>query len=76
MKKIFLAFAILTSTMVFSQVGIGTNSPNQESILDIVSTTKGVLIPRVNLTSTTLDLDSTGGNPKGLLVFNTGTTLA
>ena len=49
MKKIFLAFAILTSTMVFSQVGIGTNSPNQESILDIVSTTKGVLIPRVNL---------------------------
>ena len=76
MKKIFLAFAILTSTMVFSQVGIGTNSPNQESILDIVSTTKGVLIPRVNLTSTTLDLDGTGGNPKGLLVFNTGTTLA
>ena len=78
MKKIYLAFAILASTMAFSQVGIGTNSPNQESILDIVSTTKGVLIPRVNLTSTTLDLDSsTGvGNPKGLLVFNTGTTLA
>lgn len=76
MKKIYLAFAILASTMAFSQVGIGTNTPNQESILDIVSTTKGVLIPRVNLTSTTLDLDGTGGNPKGLLVFNTGTTLA
>lgn len=75
MKKIITALSIMVSTFVFSQVGIGTNTPNNESILDIVSTTKGILIPRVDLTSTTLDLDGSNGNPEGMLVFNIGSTL-
>src|SRR5580765_4578658 len=30
--------------------GIGTTTPNASSILDIVSTTKGILIPRMTIT--------------------------
>ncbi len=58
-----------------NNVGIGTTTPNSESILDIESTNKGILIPRVNITSTTFDLDGDGTQPIGLMVFNTGTTL-
>jgi hypothetical protein len=65
----------MASTLAFSQVGIGTSNPDSESILDIVSTDKGILIPRVNLTSATQDLDGDTTQPVGLMVFNTGTTI-
>lgn len=49
MKKILLLFSIMTGTVFLkSQVGIGTASPNLKSILDISSTIKGVLLPRIN----------------------------
>ena len=35
-----------TSIFVKAQVGIGTNNPDQNSVLDIKSTDKGVLLPR------------------------------
>ena len=38
--------------MCYSQVGIGTNTPQNSSILDIKSTNKGILIPSVYLTNT------------------------
>lgn len=56
-------------------VGIGTTSPDASSSLDINATDKGVLVPRVNLTSSTMDLDGNTIQPTGLFVFNTGTTL-
>jgi hypothetical protein len=31
-------------------VGIGTSTPNQSSILDLTSTSKGILIPRMTTT--------------------------
>ena len=60
-------------------VGIGTNSPNAYAKLDVTSSNQGVLVPRVNLTSATFDLNSDGdGNvsnqPNGLLIYNTGST--
>ncbi|WP_291120181.1 hypothetical protein [Empedobacter sp. UBA7248] len=59
--------------------GIGT-SPNPYAMLDILSSNKGILVPRVNLTSSTLDLNSDGDNdisnqPTGLMIYNSGTTL-
>lgn len=76
MRLFFTVYLLLSiNTCIFSQVGIGTNTPNQESILDIESTTKGLLIPRVNLTSSTLDLDGDTTQPVGLMVFNVGSTL-
>lgn len=49
-------------------VGIGTTSPNSASALEIVSTTKGLLLPRL----TTVQRDAIGAPiPAGLLIFNT-----
>ncbi|REC52840.1 MULTISPECIES: hypothetical protein [Chryseobacterium] len=73
-----------TNTFVINgtnnNIGIGTNAPNTNSILDMSSSDKGILIPRVNLTSSTQDLNGDGDNnvanqPEGLLVFNSGSTL-
>jgi hypothetical protein len=48
MKQIFtfLAVVLLTAT-TFAQVGIGTTNPDGSAALDITSTTKGLLIPRM-----------------------------
>jgi hypothetical protein len=48
MKQIFtfLAAVLLTAT-TSAQVGVGTTTPDASSALDITSTTKGLLIPRM-----------------------------
>ena len=48
MKQIFtfLAVVLLTAS-TYAQVGFGTTSPDASSALDITSTTKGLLIPRM-----------------------------
>ena len=38
---------LFPTTSIFAQVGIGTTDPNASSILDITSTTAGVLVPRM-----------------------------
>ena len=46
MKKILLSIAIIvTSFTTYGQVGVGTSTP--EGVLDVVSTTAGVVFPRV-----------------------------
>lgn len=47
MRQFFLLFFVFFTTLVFSQVGIGTNSPNPNSILDLTATNKALLLPRV-----------------------------
>ncbi len=54
-----------------AQVGIGTTTPNPSSILDIESNSQGILIPRVELTSTNDTTTITGGNVESLLIYNT-----
>ena len=74
MKKKFLSVALLLSAMgAYSQVGIGTLTPNPSSQLDVVAKDKGILIPRVSLTSTTDMTTISNGNVNSLLVFNTNT---
>ena len=81
MKKNILAIFMLSACIVVNaQVAIGTEAnltPNTHSILEARSTTKGLLIPRVSLS--TLDskapVNGTETNaPEGLLVYNTATT--
>lgn len=56
--------------LVKAQIGIGTTNPETSSVLDISSSDKGVLIPRVGLTSTNVGLPIS--NPvNGLMVYNT-----
>ena len=66
MKKIIALFAIFASTFAFSQVGIGTNAPNENSILDLRSTTKGFLLPRLTTTERTTLGTTLGTTPDAL----------
>jgi hypothetical protein len=59
-------------TFSFSQVGIGTSTPNSSAQLDVTSTTKGFLPPRVALTATNSTTPVTSP-ASGLLVYNTAT---
>ena len=57
---------------MLSQVGIGTTNPDSSSILDLKSSNSGLLIPRINLKSTTDN--STIPNPaNALLIYNNST---
>jgi hypothetical protein len=69
MKQILSAVMILlTVQMVHAQsVGIGTTAPNSKAILDISSTTKGILIPSM----TTAQRLAIVSPPNGLMVYDT-----
>ncbi len=62
--------SMLTSQLIFSQsVGIGTNSPDTSALLEVNSTEKGVLVPRM----TTAQRGMISNPVVGLLVFDTDT---
>jgi len=71
-------FLILSCGLLFAagsmnaQVGIGTSTPDASAVLDITSSNKGVVFPRVTLTSRT-DNTTIPSPAKGLMVYNTGT---
>lgn len=72
MRKLFTISLILFFNGMYAQnVGIGTNTPNASAQLDISSTTKGLLVPRMTQAQRTAI-----SNPaQGLLVYQTdGTT--
>ena len=70
MKKPYYLITILfVINLSYSQVGINTTNPDTSSILDIVSTDKGVLFPRVNLTSLT-DITTIMAPAEGLIVYS------
>jgi len=74
MKKGLLTAALLMGTWVASsQVGIGTLNPNKSAQLDVVASDKGILIPRVSLTSVTDTTTIKNGNVESLLVYNAST---
>ena len=60
---------LFVETDTNDNVGIGTATPNEWTALDITSTTKGLLIPRL----TSGEATTLGGNspPNGTLIFNT-----
>ncbi len=77
----FVTTSLLFTTMIYSQVfgqqnvsisDVNGATPNASSVLDISSTSKGLLIPRVSLTSTTVTSPVTSPLTS-LLVYNTST---
>lgn len=72
----YITFFILAFGLQFThaQVGIGTTSPQPGAILDISTTDKGILVPRVNISSLSTIAPITGGATEGLLVYNTNAT--
>jgi len=69
MKKLIIF--LLISTGLFAQTGIGTSTPDASAKLDVSSSNKGFLPPRVSLTSTT-DVSTISSPAIGLFVYNTG----
>jgi len=74
MRIFVLLFFGLYGTL-FAQKGLGTNNPNPQSALEVRSQDKGVLLPRVTLTSSsTLFMGVTAtASHTGMLVYNTNT---
>ena len=82
MKKLFLLagmFALMSITTINAQVTIGSlDAPSQNALLDLKETTggtstKGFLLPRVSLQSTTSPYPMQS-HEKGLFVYNLATT--
>lgn len=72
MKKNSLLLCFLCTQLFFSQIGINTTVPNQSAMLDIVSNNKGVLVPRIALSSRT-DAATIPSPATGLIIYNTTT---
>jgi hypothetical protein len=64
-----LLFFMIVTTNVFSQVGIGTVTPDASSVLDLSSTTQGILMPRM----TTAQRTAIASPANGLMVYDTDT---
>ncbi len=67
----YILFFCLLSFGLYAQTGIGTTTPDASAKLDVSSTNKGFLPPRVILTSTT-DASTIASPAEGLLVYNLG----
>lgn len=62
-----MLFFMIVTTNLFAQVGIGTITPNASSVLDVSSTTQGMLTPRM----TTAQKNAIASPADGLMVYDT-----
>jgi hypothetical protein len=75
MKSILFSFIVILSCFsINAQVKISTSTtaPNANAILDIESTSKGLLLPRLSLTSTS-SASPMAAHTAGMVVYNTAT---
>ena len=67
-SKILNAMLLLVLPLLANaQIGVGTQNPDPSSILDLTSSSKGILTPRMS----TQKRDSINNPAKGLLIYNT-----
>jgi len=72
MKRVYLALLLALPLLTRAQgVGIGTPAPAPSAVLDVVSDTQGVLLPRL----TAAQRDGIAAPAAGLLVFQTDGTV-
>jgi len=78
MKRLLTLFLLCYATTTISQVKIGDNPTtiNSNSVLELESTNKGFLPPRVALNDKSSVAPLTGTVTAGMLVYSTGGTLA
>jgi hypothetical protein len=67
MKKITVIVLMLFTALSYAQVGINIATPNASAALDITSTTKGLLTPRM----TAVQRDAITSPAQGLIIFCT-----
>lgn len=66
-KQFIILLTLLCCVMYGQQVGIGTTTPHLSAILDITSTNKGLLIPRM----TEAQRNAIASPADGLIIYNT-----
>ncbi|MFT6050239.1 MAG: hypothetical protein ACI9KI_001978, partial [Patiriisocius sp.] len=64
-KYFLLLLTVLPVSSLYAQVGVGTTTPDTSSILDVSSTSKGLLMPRL----TTTERDNITLPATGLMIF-------
>ncbi len=69
-KKLLLSLLIFHSINFYSQVGVGTTSPDSSAMLDVTSTNSGMLIPRMTAAQKT----AIATPATGLLIYQTDGT--
>lgn len=70
MKKILYPLLLSLPVSAIAQVGMGTTTPDASAQLDVNSTSKGALFPRL----TTTQRDAIANPATGLVIFNTTTS--
>ena len=72
--KLLLLMLVTELSLHAQNIGIGTTNPAASSILEVSSTNKGLLIPRVNLVADN-DVTTVPSPALFLFVFNTNASL-
>jgi hypothetical protein len=67
MKNLFIIFFCFCTFYLKAQVGFNNSNPDASSVLDLTSTSKGLLIPRMN----SVQRSSITSPATGLLIYNT-----
>jgi len=62
-----LILILLSTNILFAQIGVGTTTPNTNSMLDLTSRNRGILIPRMAIPPAEFTAAE-----HGMLIFNTG----
>jgi len=75
MKKICTLILLTFTYYSQAQVGFGTPTPDSSAEIEIQSTNKGMLVPRIGLTSSTQKLQTNIDNANSLLIYNNGAVL-
>jgi hypothetical protein len=70
MKKLLFSIVFFSAFSTNAQVGIGTPTPSANAVLDLTSTSKGLLLPRVD------DTTNVPNPTAGLMVYNKNTNTA
>lgn len=68
---LIFVFGVFSVFTVKAQNGIGTSKPNGSAQLEVTALDKGVLLPRVALSSVTQQLQTTVANANSLMIYNT-----
>ena len=77
LRSLFVILLFAAGGSLYAQIGIGTQTPNDNAALEIKSPDKGLLIPRIDLgsTATTFLGSETGNDANGMFVYHTGDDL-
>ena len=71
MKQLLFSLLVILSTqLAYSQIGINTPAPDDNAVLDLKATNKGLLIPRLT-TAQREAMSNGGGFAQGMMVYDT-----